>query len=89
MEKNTPKKLHQRLLSFTIKEVLGTNKCFQFLNTFGLPGGLQTFIILIIRLFLFGYFNIHFIFRIQNSNTRDETGRFSLMQIHGPSANLR
>lgn len=53
MEKNAARKLHQRLLSFTTKEVFGflIMNVSKFLSKFGLPGGLQTFIILIIRLF--------------------------------------
>ena len=68
---------------------MGINKCFQIPKQIRITWRFTDIHYPNYPTFLFRYFNIHFIFRIQNPNTRDETGRFSLTQIHGPSANLR
>ena len=76
-------------LVLQLKRFLGINKCFQIPKQIRITWRFTDIHYPNYPTFLFRYFNIHFIFRIQNPNTRDETGRFSLTQIHGPSANLR
>ena len=76
-------------LVLQLKRFFGINKCFQIPKQIRITWRFTDIHYPNYPTFLFGYFNIHFIFRIQNPNTRDETGRFSLTQIHGPSANLR